>query len=238
MNETQIAQQNTAQALANGAFFDHVRKNLFSGSLNQSQVDGINALVLAGVEHGLTVQQHAYVLATAFHETGIVKKLPSGSRVMTRPMQPVRESDRGEGRKYGTWKTNNAGMKYCPKSGGSNAAVYTENECPHLFYGRGHVQLTWYANYERATREINKTLPENEHIDLIKNPDLALDLAISCKVIVLGMAQGWFTGKKLSHYINDQRTDYVSARAIVNGTDQADQIARYARVFETALNLV
>ncbi|ULJ61044.1 hypothetical protein [Wielerella bovis] len=238
MNETQIAQQNTAQALANGAFFDYVRKNLFSGSLNQSQVDGINALVLAGVEHGLTVQQLAYVLATSYHETGIPKILPNGNRVMTRPMQPVPESGKGAGRKYGTWQTNSAGVKYCPKHGGSNAPVYTETECPHLLYGRGHVQLTWYANYERATREINKTLPENEHIDLIKNPDLALDLAISCKVIVLGMAQGWFTGKKLSDYINNHRDDYVNARRIVNGTDKAEQIARYARVFETALNAV
>lgn len=217
MNETQIAQQNTAQALANGAFFDHVRKNLFSGSLNQSQVDGINALVLAGVEHGLTVQQHAYVLATAFHETA-------------RTMQAVREHGRGTERKYGRWQTNSAGVQYCPKNGSAAADVYTQDECPHLFYGRGHVQLTWYDNYAFAGKKLG--------VDLIANPDLALQTDISAKIIVLGMAQGWFTGKKLSDYINNHRDDYVNARRIVNGMDKAYQIARYALIFETALNAV
>ena len=210
--------------LANTAFFSHIREKLFSGGLEQTQVDGINALVLAGVQNSLTVQQHAYVLATAYHETA-------------RTMQPVREYGRGAGRKYGTWRTNSHGVKYCLKNGSGNA-VYTQEECPHLFYGRGHVQLTWYDNYQRASRELNQNLPENEHIDLVAQPDLALNNDISAKIIVLGMKQGWFTGKKLSDYINDHRTDFVSARRIVNGTDKADQIARYARIFETALNAV
>lgn len=210
--------------LANTAFFSHIREKLFSGGLEQTQVDGINALVLAGVQNSLTVQQHAYVLATAYHETA-------------KTMRPVREYGRGEGRKYGTWRTNSYGVKYCLKNGSGNA-VYTQEECPHLFYGRGHVQLTWYDNYQRATRELNQNLPENEHIDLVAQPSLALNNDISAKIIVLGMKQGWFTGKKLSDYINDHRTDFVSARRIVNGTDKADQIARYARIFVTALNAV
>lgn len=217
MTETQQAQSQTAQSLANAAFFDHVREKLFAGSLNQSQVDGINALILAGVEQSLTMQKHAYVLATAFHETA-------------RTMQPVREYGRGAGRKYGTWQTNSVGVKYCPKNGGTAADVYTQDECPHLFYGRGHVQLTWFDNYFYAGKKLG--------VDLIAKPDLALQTDISAKIIVLGMKEGWFTGKRLSDYINDHEDDYVNARRIVNGTDQADQIARYARIFETALNAV
>lgn len=216
LNTEKLAQENIAKALANGAFFDHVRKNLFSGNLNQSQVDGINALVLAGVEHGLTLQQHAYVLATAFHETAYT-------------MQPLREYGRGQNYAYGRWQTNSHDVKYCYKNG-SRDVVYTENECPHLFYGRGFVQLTWYDNYRRAGDKLG--------VNLLNNPDLALQTDISAKIIVLGMKDGWFTGKKLSDYINDHRDDYVNARRIVNGMDKADQIARYARVFETALNLV
>lgn len=215
-NISHIAQQNIAAELTNQAFFAHVREKLFSGSLKQEQVDGINALVLAGVEHGLTVQQHAYVLATAYHETA-------------RTMQPVREYGRGAGRKYGTWQTNRAGVKYCPKNGFGNT-VYTQNECPHLFYGRGHVQLTWYDNYLHAGKKLG--------VDLIAQPELALQTDISAKIIVLGMKQGWFTGKKLADYINDGRCDYVAARRIVNGTDKAEQIAAYAKIFERALNAV
>ena len=96
--------------LANTAFFSHTREKLFSGGLEQTQVDGINALVLAGVQNSLTVQQHAYVLATAYHETA-------------KTMRPVREYGRGEGRKYGTWRTNSYGVKYCLKNGSGNAHV-------------------------------------------------------------------------------------------------------------------
>ncbi|SSY80107.1 glycoside hydrolase family 19 protein [Alysiella crassa] len=216
-NETQLAQQSIASTLANTAFFNHIRDKLFSGSLKQEQVDGINALILAGVEHGLSVQKHAYVLATAYHETA-------------RTMQPVREYGRGAGRKYGTWQTNSVGVQYCPKNGSTAADVYIQTECPHLFYGRGYVQLTWFDNYLYAGKQLG--------VDLITDPDLALQTDISAKIIVLGMENGWFTGKRLSDYINDHRDDYVNARRIVNGVDKADQIARYARIFETALNAV
>lgn len=230
MNETQLAQQSIAQTLANGAFFAHIRDKLFSGGLNQSQVDGINALVLAGVEYGLTLQQHAYLLATAYHETGIVKKLPDGRRIFEHTMQPVREMDKGVGRKYGTWQTNSNGVKYCPKNSSTSADVYIQAECPHLFYGRGHVQLTWFDNYLYAGKQLG--------VDLIADPDLALQTDISAKIIVLGMKEGWFTGKKLSDYINDHRDDYVNARRIVNRMDKASLIAGYARTFEIALNAV
>lgn len=216
MNETQLAQQSIAQRLANGAFFDHVRANLFSGSLNQSQVEGINALVLAGVEHGLTLQQHAYVLATAYHETA-------------RTMQPIAEYGCGQNYAYGRWQTNSAGVKYCYKNG-SRDVVYTENECQHLFYGRGFVQLTWYDNYLRAGQKLG--------VDLLNNPDLALQIDLSAKIMILGMKEGWFTGKKLSDYINDNKTEYVAARRTVNGMDKSIQIYKYALVFEAALNAV
>lgn len=235
MFELNEAQQSIAATLADTAFFNHIRTKLFHGGLNQAQVDGINALVLAGVQNGLTLQQHAYVLATAYHETGIVKRLPDGRRVLEHTMQPVREMDKGAGRKYGTWLTNSQGVKYCLKNG-SGSTVYTQDECPHLFYGRGHVQLTWFDNYLRATRKLNALLPETEQVDLIADPDLALRTDISAKIIVLGMKEGWFTGKCLSDYINDNRDDYKAARRIVNGTDKAEQIAQYARIFESALN--
>lgn len=210
------AQNNVANALANKAFFDIVRAELFSGSLTESQVQGINALVLACVQQGLTVEKMAYVLATAYHETA-------------RTMQPIREYGRGQNYAYGRWKTNSAGLEYCFKNG-SRDVVYAKNECPHLFYGRGFVQLTWYDNYLRAGTKLG--------VDLLQNPDLALDLAVSCKIIVVGMAEGWFTGRKLEHYFHSQKCDWVGARKIVNGTDKDDLIAGYAKTFFRALNAV
>ena len=54
-------------------------------------------------------------------------------------------------------------------------------------------------------------------------------------IMLEGMKQGWFTGRKLSDYIYQSKKDYVSARRIINGTDKANLIAGYADTFEKAL---
>jgi hypothetical protein len=51
----------------------------------------------------------------------------------------------------------------------------------------------------------------------------------------VGMEEGWFTGKKLSDYINGGKADYYGARGIINGKDRAAEIATYAKAFEAAL---
>ena len=89
------------------------------------------------------------------------------------------------------------------------------------FYGRGYVQLTHKANYERY--------------GIASDPDKALEPETAYHILSDGMRKGVFTGKKLSDYINDNRTDYVNARRIVNGLDKADQIAQNARHFEAIL---
>lgn len=95
------------------------------------------------------------------------------------------------------------------------------------YYGRGYVQLTWLENYQRAAKELA--------VDLVRYPDDALEPDIAAAILFRGMTEGWFTGKKLSDYINLDKTDYFNARRIVNGTDRADKIAGYAKAFETAL---
>jgi hypothetical protein len=49
------------------------------------------------------------------------------------------------------------------------------------------------------------------------------------------MADGWFTGKKLSQYFNDGKDDPVNARQIINGNDKDDLIAGYHEDFLAAL---
>lgn len=71
-------------------FFDHVRGALFQGSLTQSQVDGLNALLEYAEAHvpPLDLRQTAYILATAYHETA-------------RTMQPIAEYGKGANYPYG-----------------------------------------------------------------------------------------------------------------------------------------
>lgn len=95
------------------------------------------------------------------------------------------------------------------------------------FYGRGYVQLTWESNYKRAGKVFGE--------DLVKNPDKALEPRIAVRTLVTGSKEGWFTGKKLSDYITDGKSDYVNARRVVNGTDKAKAIAALAEEYEESL---
>lgn len=69
-------------------FFDYARKSVFSGSMRQSQVDGLNLLLSEGERRGTEINDLAYIIATALHETAYT-------------VQPIEEYGRGRGRKYG-----------------------------------------------------------------------------------------------------------------------------------------
>lgn len=96
------------------------------------------------------------------------------------------------------------------------------------WYGRGYVQLTWEENYIKAQRILGT--------DLTKRPDNAMKPKIAAEVLVLGMRDGWFTGKRLHQYINDDEVDFIGARRIVNGTDRAGEIASLARAYRKELD--
>lgn len=96
----------------------------------------------------------------------------------------------------------------------------------HVYYGRGLVQLTWYDNYKRMGDLLG--------IDLVRKPDLALDLRYSVKILFEGMLKGLFTMKRLSDYFMGG-ADWVNARQIINRLDKAETIATYAKRFYAAL---
>ena len=108
---------------------------------------------------------------------------------------------------------------------------YLENKKYWPYIGRGFVQLTWDYNYEKASQELG--LIDKRY--LIDYPDLALDSLIATRILFKGMAQGWFTGKELGDYFNDDRDDPVNARQVINGNDCDDQIAGYHDKFLAAL---
>lgn len=105
---------------------------------------------------------------------------------------------------------------------GSNA--YLKGKKYYPYHGRGFVQLTWKENYDKQGKRLG--------IDLVNNPDLALDLNYASDILVWGMKHGEFTGKRLSDYINNEKKDYINARRIINGVDKKELIASYAEKFE------
>lgn len=127
-------------------------------------------------------------------------------------MQPI--SEYGKGKKYTYGKRIKMSRK-----------PYSDTD--QIFYGRGYVQLTWYENYDKAGKFLC--------IDLLHKADLALEPRYAAGIMIGGMTQGWFTGKKLSDYFSESKTDWVNARRIINGTDKASLIAGYAQKFYNAL---
>jgi hypothetical protein len=99
----------------------------------------------------------------------------------------------------------------------------------HVYYGRGHPQLTWAENY--------KAMSAVAGVDLFRDPDKMLDPVISARVLVYGMMSGKWNGKGkgLAYYINEEKTDLKNARRTVNITDKWDLIAEYYQSFLAAL---
>lgn len=117
--------------------------------------------------------------------------------------------------------------KYKPiKEYGS--AAYLRGKAYWPYIGRGYVQLTWFANYKRFGELLG--------IDLVGNPNLALEPETSWKILEIGMHSGLFTGRKLSTYVNENKTDYFNARRVVNILDRAELIASYAEKFEDCID--
>lgn len=199
-------------------FFDAVRTPLFSGALTQSQVWGMETILLEWDMQQLTdLRWLAYILATTYHETA--KKV---NGVFTRTMQPVEESGHGAGNDYG---------KKLKQGGGPGKRIAYEIP-DKIFYGRGHTQNTWYENYQRLTQGAKI---QGRDWDFLNNPELLLQMEPSIWATFFAMRTGLYTGKKLSNYFNEKVEDWVNARKIVNGLDCAEKIAEYAKIFYEAV---
>jgi len=57
--------------------------------------------------------------------------------------------------------------------------------------------------------------------------------------MVLGMTEGWSTGKRFASYLPAKgratTVQFTSARRITNGIDRAEKVAGYAMSFQAAL---
>ncbi|MEM8805916.1 MAG: hypothetical protein AAGF01_07810 [Cyanobacteria bacterium P01_G01_bin.38] len=93
------------------------------------------------------------------------------------------------------------------------------------WHGRGYVQLTHRYNYVNMGNRLG--------IDLVGNPNLALDPDIAARILVIGMRDGDFNGygHGLSHYVNEQSQDWYQARRTVNVLDHAGEIATNAQEY-------
>lgn len=190
-------------------FFDALRRGKLLGpTLSASEVEGCERILDA--MEGLPLSWCAYAFATAFHETAhtMMPIKEFGGNGYFRRMYDIEGTRPALARRYGN-TTPGDGVRYA---------------------GRGYVQLTWRVNYDRAGKKLG--------VDLVGNPDLAMDPAIAARIMREGMVDGWFTGKGFKHYLPSlvgTPAEFTAARRIINGTDKDKQIAGYAAEFQKAL---
>lgn len=179
--------------------------------LKQSQVNNLNFLLdKLDISTSLTrLGEYAYILATIKHETADT-------------FEPIEEGYwiKPESKRIAVLKNMYKGR---PSIINPNGKLYT---------GRGYVQLTHIDNYIKMNPFVKEKYPE---IDIAEEPEKACDPEIAWIILEAGMSKGLFTGKKLSDYISDDRTDFRNARKIINGLDRAELIKGYAERYWAVL---
>lgn len=211
-----LSQQALRQAIDDKkykVYFDFdLYKQLFNKSrINQDFVNSINGLFQVfneyNAEDGTSFLNIAYMLATSYHETAYT-------------MKPIKE--------YGSYK-------YLSKYDTGRLAKILGNTPEAdgdgiLYAGRGHVMITGLDNYRRFSKLLN--------IDLVQFPDLALDPVVSAKILTIGSLRGLFTTRSLGDYLRSgSLLEFTRARAVINGTDDALEIAKHAVKFLECLTL-
>ncbi|NEO43169.1 MAG: peptidoglycan DD-metalloendopeptidase family protein [Moorea sp. SIO4A3] len=96
------------------------------------------------------------------------------------------------------------------------------------FIGRGYIQITGKNNYTGWAQKLK--------ISLVEKPELATEPKYALPMLIIGMRDGLYTGKSLTDYIRPGSVDYARARRIVNGSDRAQLIAGYAKIWESRID--
>lgn len=198
-------------------FFANLKEARLFSTIEQSQVDGMNRLVAAFERAAWPIAFAAYGLATSYHETG-------------KRMQPCKERGNGDGPDADHW--DDYLERYDTGRLAAALGNTPEADGDGVFYaGWGDVQLTGRANYAWAEKATG--------FPLLAKPELMGDPAISAAVLVKGLSEGAFTGRKLRDYLPlsgpATTAQFRECRRTVNALDRATDIAGYALGFQTAL---
>lgn len=214
---------------------------LFAGPLTAPQVRGCLQLCDAGAGV-LPLSWMAYVLATTHHETGKtydpgqVEGLNYSADALVKKFSRDRIS-RDDANRIGRTLDHPADQPAIANLiyGGPWGLAHLGNSQPGdgwKYRGRSWPQLTGRALYAKADAKLGLGGA------LLADPSLIGRLDVASRVMVGGMKGGWFTGAKLGDFLASRASldQFTHARAIINGTDMAAQIAGYALQFQDALS--
>lgn len=204
-------------------FMAYARRAPFGGRLSTAQVNGLEAILAEAARRKTPNNWLAYILATAFHETGgkmaPVEENLNYTATRIKQVWPSRFATVKAAKPYERNPRKLANAVYGGRMGNAGP------DDGWRYRGRGLAQITGKTNYAK--------------FGLAADPDKALELGAAVKILFDGMEQGKFTGKKLADYLGDGQSgttdDPIDARKIVNGNDKASLIATHYKAFLDSL---
>lgn len=194
------------------AFFTSIRKSPFAGKLATGQVAGIEALLRACERQAVVDERWvANILAQCHHETGgamlpVTENLTYSSAARLRKVWPKRFPSEASAAPF---VRNPKGLALRVYGDRADLGNRPGTEDGWNYRGHGHIQITGRGHFLRFGELLG--------IDLVGNPDLALELGTSANIAVIGMSRGLFTGRGLGAFFSTSANDPRGARAIVNG---------------------
>ena len=216
----------------NSNFFNKVKANLFNGSLTQQQVDGLNSIFNAWEKvDGKSIDLLAFSLAITYHEVGqkmipVKENLNYTTAAQIKKVWPTRFPTIADAQLYVKNPQKLANKVYTGRMG---------NNAPndgYLYLGRGYSQITGKENYTKFGKLLK--------LDLVNNPDLVLQPEIGAQILILGIRDGLFTGKKLSDYTSFNKARATvnpdSTRKAANGLTIGQNVENYTNKFKEALS--
>lgn len=191
-------------------FYDSIRPTLFKGSISTKQLEGLEFIL------------NEWEISPLTDQRWLAYMLATTYHETASTMQAVRENGTDEYFVKRYWENK----KVANELGNISAQDAID------FCGKGFVQLTGRSNYKKMAPLVG--------VDLVKSPNLAMDIMIAAQILFEGMTtgksfKGDFTGKHLGNYFNKTMEDWKGARRIINGNDKASLIADYGLSFLRAL---
>lgn len=200
-----------------GKFYDFLRGNAMLGpKISETEFQGCDLILQQCARARWGISYTAYALATTYHETAHTMEpvLEKGGRAYFMRMYDITGNRPRVARDLGNL-TPGDGARYP---------------------GQGFVQLTGLRNYRKATEKLRAM---GYDIDLVANPERAREPEIAAVILVVGMEEGWFTGRKIGDDLpatgRASLRQFILTRDVINGTDRDEMIAQYAMQWQEAL---
>jgi putative chitinase len=173
--------------------------------LNQPQVSGIDRL-LGFIEDDPKVDD---VRAAAF----ILALVQSETANMWHPLEDL--------------AARKMANRYEPGTALGKSLGNTQKGDGLRFRGRGYIQITGRANYQRLGGALG--------IDLVANPDAAQEPATAYRIMSEALYRGLLTGKKLTDFIRGAQVDYKNLLKVLRVQDPSSRVLKMIHTLENIL---